>query len=816
VTYTAYFNTTKYQYTITFKNDDNSDLWAGLVDAGTTGAELQALFEQKYNEKTGSTVPQKAPTVDKVFTFTGWNTTLATVTAAATYTANYTWVTRKYHVTFYNYDAVSVLYEADVNYNTAPTYSGVTPFRANTSAYSYNWTGWQQGATTYTTSATLPVVKGDISYIATFTQTELKYQVFFKRQDGSIIDAPFFSYEETPTAFPANPTLASTVSTDYTFDHWDPAELVPVTEDGKVYTAYFSESPRQYTAHFVNYDGTTLGVDQTIDYNTIPEYTGATPFKPNDSRNSFEFSGWAWEAGTDWEAGSIGVGEALPAIKGEITFKAQFNSVLLQFNVIYKREDGTIIEQQKKKWGETTAFPSPVASYEDETYTYTFDHWSPATVVTPVTTDATYTAYFNQSIKTYTISSIATTPDGYGTVSPASVTGIPSGSSVTVNGNKFTVNGTTVTATPTAADAQYTYAFDHWNNVPNTVTADVANITVEFTRTTNTYTVTWKNGDTTLETDENVEYGTTPKYDGATPTKAGNADNTYTFNGWTPAVGAITGTTVYTATYTSNPTVASVTAGGVTTYYATVANAITAANGKTNATVTILKNAPVASEQTITAAMTIDLNGKTITSTQTAAEKGVFKINASGKTVTITDSGTNGKIDHTASCAGKLYGISIIAGLLEITGGTIYAENTNATGNSSYRAYGINTQDNATSITISAGTIEAKRENNSYVYGIYTNNACALTMTGGAFIASGSTYVRGIYVKGTTSLTNATITATGSSTNAVHIGGGTTTIYRGWFKGTDNVLYKSGGSVSVQGGYYSNNSEDLAGKCATN
>ena len=332
VTYTAYFNTTKYQYTITFKNDDNSDLWAGLVDAGTTGAELQALFKQKYNEKTGNTVPQKAPTVNQVFTFTGWNNPLATVEAAATYVAQYSESLRQYHVIFYNYDAVSVLYEADVNYNTAPTYSGVTPFRANTSAFSYDWTGWKQGATTYGTSDKLPKVMGDISYIATFDTTALKYQVLFKRQDGSIIDAPFFSYEEKPDAFPANPTMASTVSTDYTFREWSPATLEPVTEDGKVYTALFDESPRQYTAHFVNYNGVSLNKDQTIDYNTVPVYTGATPFKPNDARNSYVFSGWAWAAGDGWEAGSIAAGEAFPAIKGNITFTAQFTPTLLQLD----------------------------------------------------------------------------------------------------------------------------------------------------------------------------------------------------------------------------------------------------------------------------------------------------------------------------------------------------------------------------------------------------------------------------------------------------------------------------------------------------
>ena len=42
----------------------------------------------------------------------------------------------------------------------------------------------------------------------------------------------------------------------------------------------------------------------------------------------------------------------------------------------------------------------------------------------------------------------------------------------------------------------------------------------------NTYTITWKNGEETLETDEDVEYGTTPTYDGETPTGTG------TFLGW--------------------------------------------------------------------------------------------------------------------------------------------------------------------------------------------------------------------------------------------------------------------------------------------
>lgn len=98
--------------------------------------------------------------------------------------------------------------------------------------------------------------------------------------------------------------------------------------------------------------------------------------------------------------------------------------------------------------------------------------------------------------------------------------------------------------------AQYTYAFAGWATEPNGA-AD-ANATkmvttnrsvyAAYTATLRTYTVTWKNGSTTLETDTNVPYGATPSYDGATPTST-EGD----FQGWQPTIAPVTGNITYTA-----------------------------------------------------------------------------------------------------------------------------------------------------------------------------------------------------------------------------------------------------------------------------
>lgn len=125
-------------------------------------------------------------------------------------------------------------------------------------------------------------------------------------------------------------------------------------------------------------------------------------------------------------------------------------------------------------------------------------------------------------------------------------TGVKAGSTPTYDGEMPTK----------AADAEFTYTFKGWSPEISPVTGNVT-YEAQFEKILieqggdeeKNYTVTWKNGDVVLETDTNVQAGTTPTYDGETPTKAADAQFTYIFKGWSPEVSPVTGDITYKAQF---------------------------------------------------------------------------------------------------------------------------------------------------------------------------------------------------------------------------------------------------------------------------
>ena len=77
------------------------------------------------------------------------------------------------------------------------------------------------------------------------------------------------------------------------------------------------------------------------------------------------------------------------------------------------------------------------------------------------------------------------------------------------------------------------------------------NTVIEAVYKVKTFEITFKNGTTVLQSGE-IAYGVLPEYAGAVPTKTANAQYTYTFIGWKPAIVEVTGPATYEATFDSS------------------------------------------------------------------------------------------------------------------------------------------------------------------------------------------------------------------------------------------------------------------------
>lgn len=300
-------------------------------------------------------------------------------------------------------------------------------------------------------------------------------------------------------------------------------------------------TPQQtnYTIVWKNGD-TTLETDKNVTYGSTPSYDGATPTKAATAQYAYTFSGWTPQ---------------ISSVTESVTYQAQFTETLRTYTVTFYSEDGaTVLDTVTVEYGSNAVYSksTPVKN-ATAGHTYVFEKWvttqggSVADDLTNVIGDRSVYAYFKEFVRTVTVYIVPNNTD-YGTVSVSTLNNVPYGATITVNGNIVTINGQTVTANANAATAQYTYTFTNW-----TADATVGNdtiITANFSRLINSYTVTWKNGDTILEIDENVVYGTTPVYNGTQPIKESDNESMYIFSGWSPAISSVTRDITYIAEFT--------------------------------------------------------------------------------------------------------------------------------------------------------------------------------------------------------------------------------------------------------------------------
>ncbi len=509
-------------YTVTWQN------WDGTV------------LEKDENVPYGTTptydgaTPTKAADAQYTYTFKGWSPDVSAVDGDVTYKAEYTKTKVTYLLRWLDYrGSIAAQYDATygVNILTATNlYGPQNPKKPSDAQYTYTFDHWENKDTGEVITST-STVTGNTTLVPVFTPKLRTYTITWKNDDGTVLETDEnVAYGTTPEYNGATPTKAADAQYTYTFKGWSP-DVDKVTKD-VTYTAVYTEELRMYTVTWKNWDGTILETDEKVEYGTLPTYDGETPTKAADTQYTYTFKGWTPDVDT---------------VTGNVTYTAVYDSTVNTYTVTWKNENGDVLEtDQNVAYGTVPTYngatPTKAA---DAQYTYTFKGWTPA--VSEVKGNVTYTASYIRYIRYYRVTWYEA--DG-------SIRGNDPRAAYGAN-----IWDMTELYTPTpptkAADAQYTYTFDHWvNRETNEAITSASKVTGNtdldpvFKQELRMYTITWKNDDgTILETDEKVAYGTVPTYDGETPAKAEETRYTYSFIGWDKDVTAVSGDVTYTAQF---------------------------------------------------------------------------------------------------------------------------------------------------------------------------------------------------------------------------------------------------------------------------
>ena len=316
VTYTAQYNATVNEYTITFVNEDGTVLQSIEVAYGETPV---------YTEAT----PTKAATAEYTYTFSGWSPAISEVTGNATYTATYSSTVNTYTITW-NANGGKWSNNSTSNKTTSVAY-GSTPVAPETpTKEGYTFDSW---------SPSIVSVTGDATYIATWTANTYTVKFYGNGSTSGSMSDQGFTYDEAATL-----TANGFERIGYTFIGWtiDQAGTSEVLNDGQsVMNLATSGTVTLYAVWelkpivtWVNGDGNILRVD-TVEKGSIPSY-GSKPimdakiyeyYDSSDNQQSvvgatYTFDGWY--DNPEFTGSAI---TSFSAVSENVTYYAKFTEV---------------------------------------------------------------------------------------------------------------------------------------------------------------------------------------------------------------------------------------------------------------------------------------------------------------------------------------------------------------------------------------------------------------------------------------------------------------------------------------------------------
>ncbi|MEG9429661.1 MAG: leucine-rich repeat protein [Christensenellaceae bacterium] len=511
--------------------------------------------------------PTKAADNTFTYVFKSWDKPITTVGGNAVYIASFDAIYINYTVIFKNYDETII---KSTTYHYGDTVEEPsTPVKPADNTYTYTFNGWDKEVIN---------CNGDTTYTATYSPVYIDYTVQFKNDDGTVLSSNTYHYGDT-VVVPATPVKPADNTYTYSFKSWD--KEVVACQDNTVYTATYNAIYIEYTVVFKNYNDAVLS-ERTYHYGDTV-VAPATPEKSADNTFTYSFSGWDKE---------------VINCVANATYKATYNSVYIEYTVVFKNFDNSVINSKTYHFGDTVIEPATPNKPSDTTYSYTFNGWDNA--VGACSGNAEYKATFSPSYINYTVtfknadgSVISSNTYHYGddVLAPANPTMeadkignfvFKSWDSdvVACDGNKiytavydidyidYTIvfknyndavissetyhygDDVIVPSNPTKpSDSTFTYSFNGWDKEITTCDGDKV-YTATFNPVYIIYTVIFKNYDGAVLKSTTYHYGDTVIVP-ANPSKPADTTYTYAFNGWDKDVINCNGNATYTATYAS-------------------------------------------------------------------------------------------------------------------------------------------------------------------------------------------------------------------------------------------------------------------------
>ncbi len=549
-TYTAQFDGTRRQYTVSFTYRDSSGEITTVnstVDFGTLLASIapQDIPEQPANEA-------------KTWTFNGWDfASDATVTGEKTYTAQYAEETNRYQVTFRYRKEDGDFYDEVKELEYGKDIASAVPEIPETAANAKNtWTltGWdfEEGTT----------VTGETTYEAQYNETVNEYSLTFRYRiaDGSYVTESASGQYGQLISEIAPEILSEVTDGNYTYAlrGWDFDEGATITEedDKKTYSAEYNETPNPFdiTFKYLNNDGSETEVTDTYDYDTLlSSIAPEVPESPKNAQYTWTFTGWDFEEDAK--------------VTGKATYNAQYTYVVNQYEVTFKylTADGTVTTYTGVfDYGTDLESIAPTdipTNPKDAQFTWTFSRWDFGED-TEVVHEAIYNAEYDSVTNTYKVTFKYRDENGeYVETEDATY-------------EYGTLLGSIVPEAPTSPkNAQYTWTFEGWNFDADAIVTGEATYTARYSDPdVNKYLVTFVNDDEnhTVLSSEELEFGATPMYED-TPTKVDDDQYRYTFSGWSPEIKDVDGEITYFAVYSAEPL-----------YAVNIDNGISGGNVRTN------------------------------------------------------------------------------------------------------------------------------------------------------------------------------------------------------------------------------------------